>query len=436
MMAYNYYDKKPEYISLNKLTEKQQDLLMESKTFCMLPWTHLHAFPTGKAYPCCLGGMNHPIGNLREQTLEEIWNGEPMRELRNNMLIEKKSDMCNRCYEQEDMGFFSMRNSSNKRFGHHVGRTEDTKEDGTVDDMKLTYWDIRFSNLCNLRCRSCGHIFSSNWYDDQVKIIEDEQGKDRGTIWKEKNSRIEYAGRTQTDAWEQLEPHLEHVEQIYFAGGEPLIMEEHYRILNELLDRGNNKVRLIYNTNFSEMRYKKTNVLDLWNKFTNVCVGASLDAMGPLGEFMRKGTDWAQVERNREMMLEKCPGVDFYISPTLSVMNVHQLPSFHRDWVSKGLIRPQDLNVNILQSPDHYRIDILPADMKERLVVMYSDHLEWLRPQDDLRRATVGFESAIKFMMEDDKTRLIPEFWKKTDQLDRIRNENILDIVPELEDMR
>lgn len=432
-MTYDYNDKKPEFIAWSKLSEREQFLLTESKTFCMLPWTHLHAYPTGKALPCCLGHMEHPVGDLKQNSLLEIWNDQPMKNLRNDMLSEKRNPVCKQCYEQEDMGFFSMRNGSNKRFGHHVSRVEKTKEDGSVDEMKLSYWDIRFSNLCNLRCRSCGHIFSSNWYDDQAAIIEDDkQAKGWGKLWKSDNPRISYAGKTQTDAWEQLEPHLDHVEHIYFAGGEPLIMEEHYRILHALLARGKNKVRLIYNTNFSEMRYKKTNVLDLWNEFTNVCVGASLDAMGPLAEFMRKGTDWAQIERNREMMLEKCPKVDFYISPTLSVMNVHQLPSFHRDWVNKGFINPQGLNVNILQGPHHYRIDILPLAMKQHLSEQYQSHIEWLKPLDELNRATTGYESAMKFMMADDKSHLIPEFWRKSEQLDKIRNEDIRLMIPEL----
>lgn len=429
-MTYNYNERKPETISLDKLTERQKYLLMESDTFCMLPWSHLHAYPTGQAYPCCLSEMKFPVGNLREQTLKEVWNGKHMKELRCNMLSEKKSEVCNRCYEQEEMGFFSMRNSSNKNFGHHINRVDATQEDGTVEKMTLSYWDIRFSNLCNLRCRSCGHIFSSNWYDDQAKIIEIEGGNPEK--WKQKHRRIEYAGRTQLDAWEQLEPHLEYVEQIYFAGGEPLIMEEHYRILNALIKAGKTNVRLIYNTNFSEMRYKKQNVLELWNQFDHVCVGASLDAMGPLAELVRKGTDWAQVERNREDMLRICPQVDFYISPTLSVMTVFQLPEFHRNWVEKGFLKHQDLNVNILQDPAHFRIDILPHAIKEELKKKYEEHIAWLTPHDSLRRATVGFESAIKFMMADDKTNLIPSFWDRTRKLDNIRDEDLLTLVPEL----
>lgn len=433
-MTYNYNGKEPEFISVDDLSDREKFLLMESDTFCMLPWSHLHAFPTGQAYPCCLGEMKFPIGNLREQTLEQVWNGDPMKQLRTNMLSECKSDVCNRCYEQEGMGFFSMRNSSNKRFGHHIDRAHKTKEDGTVDDLTLSYWDIRFSNLCNLRCRSCGHIFSSNWYDDQVKLIEMEGGNTES--WKERNHRIEYAGRTQMDVWEQLEPHIDYVEHIYFAGGEPLIMEEHYRILKALLAKGKRDVRLIYNTNFTEMGYKKENVLELWNEFSNVCVGASLDAMGPLAEMMRKNCDWSQIERNREEMLRVCPQVDFYISPTLSIMNVWQLPEFHRAWVEKGFLKHQDLNVNILQDPAYFRIDVLPESAKEELKAKYEQHIEWLRPHDHLNRATVGFESAINYMLADDKTDLIPKFWHRTEQLDKIRSEDILSIIPELRCIR
>jgi hypothetical protein len=173
-------------------------------------------------------------------------------------------------------------------------------------------------------------------------------------------------------------------------------------------------------------------VFDYWRKFDSVAVGASLDAMGPRAEYIRKGTDWDQVERNREKMLELCPNVDFYISPTLSIMNAWHLPDFHRSWVDRSFIRPQDLNVNILQDPAHYRIDIAPIEYKQGLIKRYQEHLEWLRPHDALQRATVGFESAINYLQATDNTHLIDQFWRKTHQLDAIRNENILAVIPEL----
>ena len=401
------------------LNEREQFLLTESKTFCIYPWIHLHAYPTGEAYPCCHAEMGvGQVGNCRTNTLEEIWHDQPMINLRNDMLSETKNTACARCYEQEESGFFSGRRSANKHHGHQIKRIND-------NNFQMSYWDIRFSNLCNLSCRSCGHIFSSSWYQDQAKLA--------GGNWRDRNQVLNYAGRTETDMWEQLVPHLDYVEQIYFAGGEPLMMAEHYNILDELERRGRFDVRLIYNTNFTHTRLKDRTVFDYWKKFKSVAVGASLDAMGPRAEYIRKGTNWDSVERNRIQMLEICPDVDFYISPTLSIMNALHLPDFHRSWADLGFIRPQDLNVNILQDPAHYRIDIAPIKYKQRICVLYEEHLNWLRPLDPLQRATVGFESAVNFIMATDNTRLLDTFWKKTHELDNIRNERILEVIPELE---
>jgi len=357
------------------------------------------------------------VGNCREKSLAEIWTDLPMAQLRHNMLNEIKSEACQRCYEQEESGFFSGRRSANKHHGHQIKKLEH-------NPFEMTYWDIRFSNLCNLSCRSCGHIFSSSWYQDQAKLA--------GEDWARNNKALNIAGRSPEDMWNQLLPHIDYVEQIYFAGGEPLMMDEHYRILEELERRGRFDVRLIYNTNFTQVKLKDRLVFDYWKKFQSVAVGASLDAMGARGEYIRKGTDWSVIERNREQMLEICPRVDFYISPTLSIMNAWHLPDFHKDWVDRGLLRPQDLNINILQDPAWYRIDIAPIKYKQRLRMKFEEHLEWLRPQDPLNRATVGFESAINFMMNNDNTELLQKFWSKIHQLDDIRSENVFDVLPEL----
>lgn len=400
------------------LTEREQFLLTDSKTFCIYPWIHLHAYPTGEAYPCCHAEMQYPVGNCRNNTLEEIWRGEAMTQLRDDMLSERANPACNRCYEQEQSGFFSGRRSANKHHGHHIKKLE-------TNPFEMTYWDIRFSNLCNLSCRSCGHIFSSAWYQDQVRLAGEEWGK--------KHKTLNIAGRDSQDMWNQLLPHIDYVEQIYFAGGEPLMMDEHYRILEELERRQRFDVRLIYNTNFTQVRLKDRYVFDYWKKFSSVAVGASLDAMGPRAEYIRNGTVWATVEDNRRRMIDTCPNVDFYISPTLSIMNAWHLPDFHRSWVDQGLIRAQDLNVNILQDPAHYRIDIAPMKYKQRLRIKIQEHLSWLRPLDPLQRATVGFESAVNFMMASDNTHLLDTFWRKTHELDGIRGQHLLSVIPELE---
>lgn len=420
-MGYDYNSWKPIKIDVKDLTLKEQYWLRDSPTFCIYPWIHLHTYPTGETYPCCHAEMPCKVGNAHENTLEEIWYNDEMQNLRARMIAGVQSDACKRCYEQEANGFFSGRRSANKHHGHHIKRVSENLVD---PEFKMTYWDIRFSNLCNLSCRSCGHIFSSSWFKDQVALSP---GYDK------KNKALNVAGRTETDMLEQLLEHIDDVEQIYFAGGEPLMMKEHYAILDELEKRGKFYVRLIYNTNFTQTRLKDREVFDYWRKFDSVSVGASLDAMGKRAEYIRKGTNWHTVEFNRRRMMEICPHVDFYISPTLSVMNMWHLPHFHKDWVEKGLIKHQDLNINILQDPAHYRIDIAPQPYKDEIRRSYEAHIEWLRPHDKLKRAITGFESALNFMDATDNTHLLDIFWEKTAQLDDIRNENIYDAIPELE---
>ena len=123
---YNWKDREPVHIKIEDLSTQQQHRLVESDHFCMIPWIHLHGWPDGRAYPCCLGEDKHPVGDLKKQTLEEVWNGDEMKEMRRNMLDDKPCKQCVRCYEQESAGFSSMRNNANKNFGQHIAEVEQT----------------------------------------------------------------------------------------------------------------------------------------------------------------------------------------------------------------------------------------------------------------------------------------------------------------------
>ncbi len=423
-MAYEYGAKEPEKLKIKNMTPKQEELLIKSDNFCMLPWMHLHAFPDGRAYPCCFALDQYPVGDLNKNSMEEVFNGEQMKAMRLNMLNNKPSKECGKCYDQEKSGFFSLRLSSNKHFGHNIDMVDNTKSDGSADFV-IKYWDIRFSNLCNFACRSCGTWFSSNWYEDHKKLT----GKPPD------HAKIMKVGRTADDIWNQMLTQFDHVEQFYFAGGEPLIMEEHYKILKELDRRKMYHVRLIYNTNFSKLTFKDMDVLELWNKFDSVSVGASLDAMGPRAEYMRKGTVWADIETNRRRMQEVCPQVDFYISATVGLINVLHVVDFHRTWSEQGYIKPQDFNFNLLQFPFWQRIDLLPESMKQKVKEKYESHIAWLKPQDHLTRATKGFQSGLDYMMRRDNFNKIEEFKAGMKKLDNIRNENILETFPELAEL-
>lgn len=417
---YNYTARAPYFIKQEELNDQQWQKLTESKTFCMLPWTHMHAFPDGRAYPCCLSDYWHPVGDLRKHTMAEIWNQEPYKQMRRNMLEDKPCKECTKCYEQEQHGAFSMRYDANRNYGHHIAEIDATQPDGTHPEFKIRYWDVRFSNLCNFRCRSCGPIFSSNWYKDHVKLYNrtpDVLGRDM--------ARVEYTTGDEDGMIAQMEEHIPYLEQVYFAGGEPLIMKEHYYLLEKLIEYGKTDVRIQYNTNFSELKFKDKHVFDYWRHFKNISVGASLDASGARAELMRKGTDWHQTVANRKLMIDEVPHVDFYVSSTISSMNVLHVLDFHREWVGQGLIKAKDWNVNICQSPDWYRADIFPDWFKAGFIKpAYENHIEWLEPRDNLKRATSGFKSMLSFIMNNNGSQHWLRFHDETAKLDQVRGEN------------
>ena len=430
--TYEYNAKAPFFIKQDELTTDEWHKLTESKTFCMLPWTHMHAFPDGRAYPCCLSEYFYPVGDLRTHTMKEVWNQDKYKLMRTNMLNDKPCIECTKCYEQEQHGQFSMRNDANRNYGHLIKEVAQTQEDGTHPEFKIRYWDVRFSNLCNMKCRSCGPIFSSQWYNDHVKLY----GQKPDVLGREM-ARVEYTTGVDGGIEEQMLEHVPYLEQVYFAGGEPLIMKEHYALLEKLIEAGKTDVRILYNTNFSEMRFKDKHVFEYWKHFKHVGVGASLDASGARAELMRKGTDWKQTVENRERMMREVPHVDFYVSSTISSMNVLHVLDFHKEWVQAGLIKAKDWNVNICQSPDWYRADIFPQKFKEEVIApAYEEHIAWLDPQDDLKRATNGFRSMLSFINGSDGSQHWLRFRQECTKLDELRGEDFWATFPELQRLK
>ena len=230
---------------------------------------------------------------------------------------------------------------------------------------------------------------------------------------------------------EEFDPMLEHIEQIYWAGGEPIMMDEHWGIMNRLVEMGKTDIRIFYNTNFTTLNYKGQNVLDLWKNFDNISVGASLDAEGPRGEYQRKGTKWDDVVNNIEQLRERSPEVDFYVSATVSAYNAWHITDFHKSWVEKGYLKPGDWYVNVLLNNERFRMSVLPETIKQEIKYKWEKHLAWLEPQDHIGRATEGYKSAIKFL-NDDHTHLLDEFKAFNVEFDKLREENFDDVYPEL----
>jgi radical SAM protein with 4Fe4S-binding SPASM domain len=314
-----------------------------------MPWVHTHIIANGNVYPCCVSDFKEPYDNIKDKTIQDIANNDKFNTLRNNMLNNIPTESCSKCYVLEKSNIYSLRKYINNTYRKHISKIEQDKV-----TMRNEYLDIRFSNVCNFKCITCGPDYSTQ----------------HGSLKQISQSTIN-----------EIYKILPFVEEVSWAGGEPLVTEEHYNILDHWIENDMRYVRQRYTTNFSNLNYKDKSILDYWNSFNDVRVAASLDAMGSSAEHIRVGTDWKQIELNRKLMLEECPDVYFEITPTISSLNIDHITDFHRDWVERGLVDKNNIRINILTSPNKYRIDTMEStpSYNIKIIEKIETHMGWLK---------------------------------------------------------
>lgn len=290
--------------------------VLGDKTFCTAPWVTIHVEPNGSASPCCISSAPTPekavYGDLNKMSFTDVMNGEGIKRLRKQFINNEKPNACNACWRKEDVhgSYSSLRNNFNRlRFEDRF--VTDTHEDGSFDDMKLTYWDFRPSNICNLGCIMCSEQLSSG-----VWQLQEDLGLPHSTIQKFNGITQERADEIFDIMSAQLKKY--HAEtQFYFAGGEPLIMPEHLKIIEHLVEHEYYDVYLRYNTNLSTLTYKSTNFIEIWKKFKTVDVSASIDAVGRAGEIQRYGSNWSIIKENIIQLRDAGIHVSFNATTTM-----------------------------------------------------------------------------------------------------------------------
>lgn len=335
-----------------------RDKIESSGTFCSLPWIHLHSTPEGIAAPCCISkscNTSTGLGDTKKQGLMELVNSPKMKQLRLDMLDGKRNDECTICYDQEDVGIASNRQSS---FLVHPTGIDDacnfTNDDGSLEQFNMRYFDVRFSNICNFKCRSCGQEYSTQW----------EQENSRANVpWAR-----EIAKNNNKEFLQDILDQIPNMELAYFAGGEPLITEQHYIILEEMIRQKKTDVILRYNTNLSNLKFKNKDLLDLWRHFSNdIELYASIDHVKERAEYIRHGTDWGVIESNL-LLVKQQPNIAVRMNTVLTLFNYLTIDQFYGYLIDKGLYRESDGTYQLYSTshPKHISIRTLPVDYKQQ----------------------------------------------------------------------
>lgn len=397
-----------------------------------MPWVHFHVTQYGTVTPCCQAPWQkeQSFGDINTQTIKEIWQGDKIKSFRKNMLDGKIDKRCDSCFIREKNGFTSLRKITNEKYKHKRDLVLSTNGLGEIGNVMPVYFDIRFSNVCNLKCRICGPWSSSSWFNDAVKL---------GMI-KEDAKALTYAFENTDLFFDQFNEIIPNLEELYFAGGEPIAMEEHYKLLNLLIRYKRTDVRLTYNTNFSSFIYKQYDVFHLWKHFKTVSIAASLDASGQRGEFLRKNISWSDVVQNRQLILKELPHIEFIVSATINIYNLLHLPDFHREWVEQKLIMVEDFIPTLLVQPKALSVDILPTLFKEKAIEKYTAHYEWILTQshihDEKHRYMLSqFQNILKVLRVKTGVDTIELFRENSRAMDAIRAEKTLDVFPELNEL-
>lgn len=392
----------------------------DNGVLCLMPWVHLHVSTTGNAYPCCVSDYSQSVGNIRDDNIETLVNSPSMCSLRKNMLEGKKSSICNWCYENEKVADHSFRTTSIKNFGHYANELfQFTDDNGFLPNFKMKYLDIRFSNICNMKCRSCGSEFSSQWAQENknLKLHFDEI--------------IQKADKTDS-LLNQVLQHADNIEEAYFAGGEPFITEEHYVILEELIRTGaSKKIKLRYSTNMSNLIYKKYDLFDLWKNFGELQISASLDHYGERAEYIRTGTDWATVESNI-LRLQQVDNVEIQFNTVVSIFNYPTLGEFF-EYLNQKNLKQHHHNVTVsnVSTPEWCNPQNLPKRIKEVATNKLSHTIDkFIESRDWSNQALI---SAYKYANKQHLWNINKEILQKNIlRLDIIRNTNFVDVFPEL----
>jgi len=384
-----------------------------------MPWIHLYVDTNGNAKACCNTRITY--GNVNKQSIESIWNGEPVKKFRKNLLEGIKDNRCASCFKREAVNKSSIRTETLEKFKPFLEWVKKTSPDGTCNDSKPIYLDIRYSNVCNLKCRTCWHGASSSWFND-AKILKTNFG----------DKPIIKATTNNEKLIDELSSFDTEFEEVYFAGGEPLMMEEHYSFLESLLSKKQTSVHLRYNTNLSKLKLKDKNVLDYWKQFKHVTISVSIDSIREKAEYIRSGLIWQNLLDNIAHIKDQCPHINIQIAPTVSNLSIHTLSELHRFFVENNLIGINDIYLNILDRPNYYNCKNIPQLLKEKIKNKIESHIKWLHEKKANQNVISEFESVIDYMIKNANTNNIKAFTKQITKLDKIRNESFTKTFPDL----
>ena len=459
---------------------------LPSDTFCILPWMHLSTRPDGSMRVCCtanassVGATNDKehggrVGivktedgrpaNLNISDLHSAWNNSYMRSVRKMMIDGEKPASCLKCYKEEAAGHRSKRQWETEYWMRDgidpFELVKNTYEDGSTD-ANLAYIDIRMGTKCQLGCVMCSPHDSSGWIKDWNKLypqIENPTLKET-MVWEDRGKTFGASYNWHKDNptfWKQLYEQVPNIRQLYFAGGEATVIDEHYEILDKVIEMGYaDKIEVRYNSNCIELPDR---LLEQWKHFKKVRMHYSVDSVGAMNDYIRYPSEWDHtVKMFNRLDRETSNNFEVTIACAVNALNIYYIPDFLK-WklTESGLHKTNmwpfgagGINYHFVYWPPHLNVKVLPREFLDKCEEKYEEFIEWWSDNWELGvptwhkgkvtkeqwlDASYGIKrlrGMISFARSEDWTRRLPEFREYITKLDAHRGTDFRATFPEM----
>lgn len=456
---------------MNKIQKIQDNIekLTGSKTFCILPWIHLATRPNGDARLCCganssgVSTGDHIIGlvkkengqpaNFGKDSLEDVFNNNYMKSVRQIMLNNEIPSSCKKCFDEEVAGVVSKRiwETNNWIEEEKIAvkeLIENTDDNGSIPE-KIRYFDFRLGHTCNLKCVMCSPHDSSSWVSEHKVLYPQFQSPElkHQLEWKQEEFNNYWYERP--EFWDQVFKQIPNIRQIYFAGGEPLMIKEHKIFLKEIIKQGYAKnISLRYNSNGV---FLDDETIDLWTNFKLVKFSLSMDGIHDRLNYIRYPASHTEMEKILDKLDNTPDNIQPNIAAAVQILNIRHLPEFIKWKLSKnykkinlsyahgvqlggGLI-----NLHLVWIPSYFDIRVLPLEDKQKVTEAFGELKEWLYnnyTKDnnfwiDNPYGWKRYEALLEFMNSEDRSYLMKPLLEYVKLLDKRRNLNFTKVFPE-----
>ena len=414
-----------------------------SKTFCMHPFTGLATREDGAICACC---RSHPVGFIQDSTLEDIWNNDTMKRIRKQVLHGERPPECEPCFNLEDQGVESLRQR------HIAGKIPEARINlypnamkKLADDYSMPFdiptMELKLNNLCNLKCRMCHPMDSTAWNDwGEVKDFYKAEGNIMYAIVEEHNlEQKPFLDKFQDNPewWASLEKLLPYFRRVEFAGGEPLMDPQHYRILDMLKPYGKD-IEIKYATNLSMLGKGSRTVWEYWPKFKSVAVNVSIDGTESSYEYIRGNASWQEMVENIKQ-IQTMPNISRIVGAvTVQVSNVLVLDKIIEYFLDDiGIV----FHTHRVEYPKVLSAQVLPAKLKALAIQRLQEvryrikDFKMVKKHPHLLNYTLEqIQDNINYLRARDQSDNWQSCIEFNRRLDQTRKQSFIDVTPEFKE--